>query len=135
MALYTPTVGDVIEFKHLSAAVKVLVTYTTENNLTLDSVTVSSASYKLSGTAIVTLNPASNPYPAIGTEDAAISNSVTVTFREPVVLSANHGDTIEVQVPIRPIGADDLQIEVFAHSVKPRFLGVRGFLTFDCEAG
>jgi hypothetical protein len=113
MAAYSPSAADGIEFRHLSAAVKVLVKNTTTSDLTLDSVVVSSSAYRLSGSTTVTLSAGNAP--SVGTEETAVSNSVTVSFSTPVTLRANEGNVVEVQVPVRPVGAGDLTIEVYAH--------------------
>lgn len=113
MAAYASNAVDGIEFKHLSAAVKVLVKNTTTNALILDKVVVSSSAYKLSGSTIVTLDPEN--VPVVPTESTSSSNSVTVSFSSPVTLSANEGNTVEVQVPVRPIGTSNLTIEIYAH--------------------
>ena len=111
MAAYASSASDGVCFRHLSAGIRVLTTNLTEQALVLDSVVVSSALYKLSGYVTATL--ADDAAPAIEAENG--SGRVVVRMGEDVSLAASHADTVEVQVPIRPIGEGDLTIEVYAH--------------------
>jgi len=111
MAAYASSASDGVCFRHLSAGIRVLTTNLTEQALVLDSVVVSSALYKLSGYVTATL--ADDAAPAIEAESG--SGRVVVRMGEDVSLAASHADTVEVQVPIRPIGEGDLTIEVYAH--------------------
>lgn len=96
-----------IEFKHLTAAVKVMVRNEINSNLTLrlDKVVVSSSDYLLSGRTAVTLGENSDPIvPAV---EATNKNSVTAYFSDHPIIPYSTGsddNRIEVQVPIRPIG-------------------------------
>lgn len=110
-----------IEFKHLTAAVKVMVRNEISSSLTLklDKVVVSSSSYLLSGRTPVTLN--NNDNPTVNAVTTSSKNSVTVNFTDHPTIPYSTGsddNRIEVQVPIRPIGngsTTPITVEVFAY--------------------
>lgn len=110
-----------IEFKHLTAAVKVMVRNEISSSLTLklDKVVVSSSSYLLSGRTLVTLN--NNDNPTVNAVTTSSKNSVTVNFTDHPTIPYSTGsddNRIEVQVPIRPIGngsTTPITVEVFAY--------------------
>lgn len=110
-----------IEFKHLTAAVKVMVRNEISSSLTLklDKVVVSSSSYLLSGRTPVTLN--NNDNPTVNAVTTSSKNSVTVNFSDNPTIPYSTGsdeNRIEVQVPIRPIGngsTTPITVEVFAY--------------------
>ncbi|MBP5547137.1 MAG: hypothetical protein J6X59_07690 [Bacteroidales bacterium] len=110
-----------IEFKHVTAAVKVLVKNETGFDLTLDKVVVSSSAYKLSGTVNTTL--ADNDLSLI---PQAGSGSVTVRFTDAPTIAAGGDDIKEIQVPILPIGESQLTIEVYTHIKVGTVLGIEG---------
>ena len=110
-----------IEFKHVTAAVKVLVKNETGFDLTLDKVVVSSSAYKLSGTVDATL--ADNN---LGLIPQAGSGSVTVRFTDAPTIAAGGDDLKDIQVPILPIGESQLTIEVYTHSKVGTVLGIEG---------
>ena len=110
-----------IEFKHVTAAVKVLVKNETGFDLTLDKVVVSSSAYKLSGTVNTAL--ADNNLSLI---PQAGSGSVTVRFTDAPTIAAGGEDIKEIQVPILPIGESQLTIEVYTHSKVGTVLGIEG---------
>ncbi len=97
-----------LEFRHVTAAVKVRVKNTTGSTIKVERVTVSSSSYALSGSTPVTL--ADGAAPSVG--DAAGSGSVSVVISSGLSIS---NDSIgEVQVPIRPVGAGNLTVVISA---------------------
>lgn len=105
-----------IEFKHLTAAVKVTVRNLSGVSLTLDSVVVSSNSLQLCGTRNVTIGVGSV---SVGAQKSSSPNDrrVKVTFSgSPAIAST---DTREVQVPFWPVaattGEGDFTINVYAH--------------------
>ena len=99
-----------IVFKHLSAAINVVVNNGTDLVLTFDSVVVSSKNYLLSGTMNLYLGEDDYGITAITPSD---SNAVTVHLTDAPTIAPD--GTLTVQVPIRPIGEAVLRIEVFAH--------------------
>lgn len=113
--------AEEIEFKHVTAAVKVLVKNETGFDLTLDKVVVSSSAYKLCGTVVTTL--ADNN---LGITPQAGSGSVTVRFTDAPTITTGGEDIKEIQVPILPIGESQLTIEVYAHSKVGTVLGIEG---------
>lgn len=110
-----------IKFKHLTAAIKVMVRNEISSSLTLklDKVVVSSSSYLLSGRTPVTLN--NNDNPTVNAVTTSSKNSVTVNFTDHPTIPYSTGsddNRIEVQVPIRPIGngsTTPITVEVFAY--------------------
>ncbi len=98
-----------VEFKHLTAALMVKLKNDTLSPLTLDSIVVSSRQYLLSGTMGLNFNEEN--YGAV-VQETSDSNAVTVRFSG---FTIGTGSIETVQIPIRPIGASDLQIEVYAH--------------------
>lgn len=101
--------ATVVEFKHLTAALMVRLKNTTGHELTLDSVVASSSDYKLSGEMSLDLEAAE-----FGVSKEVGSGSVTVCFSG-ITLGTSESDIETVQIPIRPIGTGNLQIEVYAH--------------------
>lgn len=100
--------AQTIEFKNLTAAVMVVIDNLTGSPLLLDSVKVTSGTYKLSGTLPLDLTAA-----GFGVAAQSGSGSVTVCFTDQPTLATSGYDTL--QVPICPIGSGALQIQVYAH--------------------
>ena len=105
-----------LEFKHVTAAVKVRIKNTTDYVLELDKVVISSESLQLSGSRTVTLSSIdiSNQTGELLTDD----KSVTVNLAANTFINkyTTDDDIIEVQVPILPVaGSDNLTIKVYAH--------------------
>lgn len=115
MAAYTASVGSVIPFKHLTAAVKVRVWNDIESTtLVLDRVVVKSSTYLLSkeGKAITF----AGGVPTVTPEATNTENAVTVTIEGNATIAS--GSILDVQVPILPIGSgndEELTIEVYTH--------------------
>ncbi len=103
------TATNSLTFKHVTAAVKVTVKNKVGSDIVLDNVSVSSPSYKLSGTTPLTLSDAGEP--TVATAEG--SGMVIVNFTDSPEIEAD--DTLAVQVPIRPIGSSDLTINIAAH--------------------
>jgi hypothetical protein len=99
---------NLVEFKNLTAALMVVIDNLTGSPLMLDSVKVTSGTYKLSGT--LPLNLAADGF---GVAAQSGSGSVTVRFTDHPTLATSGYDTL--QVPICPIGSGALQIQVYAH--------------------
>lgn len=98
-----------VEFKHLTAALMVKLRNDTLSPLTLDSIVVSSRQYLLSGTMGLNFNEEN--YGAVA-QETSDSNAVTVRFSG---FTIGTGSIETVQIPIRPIGASNLRIQVYAH--------------------
>ena len=107
----TKSDDDVIRFRHVSAAVRVRVKNSTGVDVVLDSVVVSSATNKLSGSVTISnwdgYNPSLSPQPGSG--------KVKVVFSDTSFISAGGNDIKEVQVPILPTSQGDLTISVHSH--------------------
>lgn len=101
-----------IQFKHVTAAVKVMVKNETGVSIVLDKVVVSSDHYKLSGT----VTPNLTVLPDLNlTAQTSGTNDVSVSFADGPVIANNAINT--VQVPILPINNDqEITIRVFAHA-------------------
>ncbi len=105
-----------IRFRHITAAVKVVVKNTTGVDVVLDSVVVSSRGVQLSGTRSVTIGVGSASVAAQASGDvAAADTSVRVVFTDSPVIQMGGSDIKEVQVPILPIAAGNLTIKVYTH--------------------
>lgn len=118
MVAYKSGAADNIEFKHVSAAVKVRVKNSTANVLFLDSVIVSSDENNLSGGVELTLTEGD-----LGLTAASGDGSVKVTFSS---ASIAVGEICEVQVPILPISEDNLSISVYTHNADITGLPITG---------
>lgn len=116
MVAYKSGAANKIEFKHVTAAVKVRVKNTTNYVLELDKVVVSSSTLQLSGTRDVTLNTCvvSDQSGEISTDDKSVTvNFETNTFVNPY--GDDDNNIKEVQVPILPVGSGSLTIQIYAH--------------------
>ena len=116
MAAYRNATGNAIEFKHLTAAVHVTVWNATANTLYIDSVVITTAKYRINGSLELTLT--STNY-GIGTDNTSVpadERKVKITFATPLEISTGEANAKSVQVPIMPIGADDMTIKVYSHN-------------------
>lgn len=119
--LHLPMVGkvtganpSVIEFKHLTAAVKVMIWNNLASLLTLDSVIVSSSSLQLSGQRTVTIGVGSVTVGDQSGTIAAADKRVKISFAANTCFKKN--DTIEVQVPFWPVAqTGDFTIKIYTH--------------------
>ena len=93
--------GDDVVFRHLTGALYVTLTNTSGNTLTLQSLTVSSSKYQLSGTRNVDLSSIAS-FGAVQGEGA--DRSVAMLFDTGYVLAA--GQSLKVMVPIMPVASD-----------------------------
>lgn len=115
MVAYKSGAANKIEFKHVTAAVKVRVKNTTNYILELDKVVVSSKTLQLCGTRDVTLNPC-----AVSDQSGDLSADdtiVTVNFEANTFVNpySTDDDIKDVQVPILPVGSGSLTIQIYAH--------------------
>ena len=118
-----------LEFKHQTAAVKVMLWNATATPLTVTRVVVKSDQYKLNGYLDLLLyhyntDPTHEYAPAATTSDS--EKQVEVTFPgygESGALVIPAGDqTKSVQVPFRPIGAGDMTIEIYLTDGTKRYV-------------
>lgn len=103
MAAYSNSSTSPLQFKHLTGALYVTVKNTGTTARTLQSVTVRSNTYALSGTLRVALNTAG--LVAASTTGTADDRAVTLVFDEEVTLA--NGESVRVMIPVRPVESDN----------------------------
>lgn len=105
MVAYLATAGDnpVLEFKHVTGALNVMVINHYGFTIQVDSIVVSSNKYQLCGSKTVTLGN-TLAVNAVDTNDAALRRVKLVGGTALRVLA---GDTAIIQVPVLPVGADN----------------------------
>lgn len=103
MAAYSSGSSNPLRFKHLTGALYVTVKNTGDNPRTLQSVTVRSNTYALSGTLRVALN--TDGLVAASTTGTADDRAVTLVFDKVVTLA--NGESVRVMIPVRPVGSDN----------------------------
>lgn len=100
MAAYSNSRTSPLQFKHLTGALYITITNTATVPLTLQSVTVTSSSYQLSGTRNIDIS-------TMSVEGATTVNdadkSVSLVFDKNLTLSA--GSNVRVMVPVLPVGS------------------------------
>lgn len=116
MVAYSPTTDYVVKFHHLSAAVKVRVwnDLGEGNALVVDRVVVSCSEYKPCGTVTADFSGGDAPIVTAQSGDSSVAVILTGNNRTVAV-----GDTLDVQVPILPIGngsTTTITVKVFAHT-------------------
>lgn len=110
-SLQTPMVGYTessnMQFKHVTAALNVKVTnYHYDYAIVVDTIVVSSTSYRLCGPTSITIGEEINVDAAALTEtDADSTQSVTMFFDGGASLQVAAGSSSVVQIPILPVGA------------------------------
>lgn len=126
MVAYKDGAADVIEFKHVTAAVLVRVKNTTGSNLTLDSVIVASDYYKLCGSSTFTLT--SEDFAISPTSGTSTTKRVKVSFLGQPTIETGGLDIKEIQVPILPTASrsNDLTIKVYAHKPSGESVSIEG---------
>ena len=107
--------ADAIRFRHVTAAVRVLVKNSLNVDVVVTGVRVSSAGGQLCGTRGVTLGVGTLAVAAQSGTIADEDKQVSVRLTDCPVLAHGGSDIIEVQVPILPVVAGDMTITVYAH--------------------
>jgi len=101
MAAYSNSSTSPLQFKHLTGALYITITNTASVPLTLQSVTVTSSNYQLSGTRNIDIS-------TMSVEGATTVNdadkSVSLVFDENLTLGA--GSNVRVMVPVLPVGSN-----------------------------
>jgi len=108
---------DVIRFRHVTAAVKLDIKNATGVPVVLDSVVVSSATQKLSGSCGVTISVGGLTVDAPLTTSSVAEKRVKVTFTDSPEIATNA--IKEVQIPILPIAKrsdNDFTISIYTHA-------------------
>lgn len=100
MAAYS-TGNNPLQFKHLTGALYITITNTASVPLTLQSVTVTSSNYQLSGTRNIDISTMSIEGSVYNSVD---DKSVSLVFDENLTLSA--GSNVRVMVPVLPVGSN-----------------------------
>lgn len=101
MAAYSNSRTSPLQFKHLTGALYITITNTATVPLTLQSVTVTSSSYQLSGTRNIDISTMSIE----GSGNSSVDDkSVSLVFDENLTLSA--GSNVKVMVPVLPVGSN-----------------------------
>ncbi len=101
MAAYSNSRTSPLQFKHLTGALYITITNTASVPLTLQSVTVTSSSYQLSGTRNIDISTMSIE----GSGNSSVDDkSVSLVFDENLTLSA--GSNVRVMVPVLPVGSN-----------------------------
>lgn len=116
MVAYLATAGDnpVLEFKHVTGALNVMVINHYGFTIQVDSIVVSSNKYQLCGNKTVTLGNTLTVN-AVDTNDAALRR---VKLAGGTALRVLAGDTAIIQVPVLPVGSDNrFTVEVGVHKV------------------
>lgn len=116
MVAYRTTKDNAIQFKHVTAAVKVLVWNATASTLFVDRVVIKTDTYRINGS--LTLNLTAENYGII-TDNSSVptaNREVVVTFATPMEIESGESNAKSIQVPIMPIGADNITIEVYGHN-------------------
>ena len=107
--------ADAIRFRHVTAAVRVLVKNSLNVDVVVTGVKVSSAGGQLCGTRGVTLGVGTLAVAAQSGTIADKDKQVSVALTDCPVLAHGGSDIIEVQVPILPVAAGNMTITVYAH--------------------
>ena len=101
MAAYSNSRTSPLQFKHLTGALYITITNTATVPLTLQSVTVTSSNYQLSGTRNIDIS-------TMSVEGATTVNdadkSVSLVFDKNLTLSAD--SNVRVMVPVLPVGSN-----------------------------
>ena len=108
--------GSTLTFKHLTAAIGVQVVNYYGFTIAVDSIVVSSDSYRLNGSVSLTLN-GSDPVVEPATSSDAAERLVKMTFGS-TPLQVFAGDSTVVQVPVLPVGAGNkFSVKICVHKV------------------
>ena len=112
-------VPESLTFRHVSAAVKVMLWNACSQDIIVDKVVVKTDTYRINGSVQLDLTDSNLGMAASYASSSANDRSVTVQFPssgEGALTIAAGDNTKSVQVPILPIGADNITIEVYAHT-------------------
>jgi len=101
MAAYSNSSTSPLQFKHLTGALYITITNTASVPLTLQSVTVTSSNYQLSGTRNIDISTMSIEGSVYNSVD---DKSVSLVFDKNLTLSA--GSNVRVMVPVLPVGSN-----------------------------
>jgi hypothetical protein len=109
--------GSTLTFKHLTAAIGVQVVNYYGFTVAVDSIVVTSDSYRLAGAVSLTLNGSDPEVSPVASSDAA-ERRVKMTFDGGAALQVFAGDSTVVQVPVLPVGAGNkFSVKICVHKV------------------
>ena len=126
MAAYSASASSTIVFKHLSAAVNITIWNATGSTLYIDAVTVTADEYRLNGDCTLNLTAANFGVTPDNASVPEANRSVTITFATPLEIAKGQENAKSIQVPIMPIGADNLTIHVDSHNADIAGVPVNG---------
>lgn len=116
MAVYSADNDGYLHFKHLTAAVNVLVWNATSTTLYIDKVKLTAQTYAISGESELNFKAEDygmKPCPYLSTPDQPLDS---VMFDPPMAIEPGEANARSIQVPIRPIGEDNLTIHIASHN-------------------
>ena len=115
MAAYSNKPSNTITFKHLTAAVEITIKNSTSSTLYIDEVTLISDTYRLNGECQLNLTAANFGITAnVSEQEANRTEKITFSVSDPLGIAP--GATHAIQVPILPIGEDNLTIHISSHN-------------------
>ena len=112
-------IPESLTFRHVSAAVKVMLWNACSQDIIVDRVVVKTDTYRINGSVTLDLTDGNLGMDASYVSSSVDDRSVAVQFPssgEGALVIAAGDNTKSVQVPILPIGADNITIEVYAHT-------------------
>lgn len=116
MAAYTAAANNNITFKHLTAAVEVKIWNATASTLYVDAVTVTAETSRLNGNLTLDFTAADFGITSDNTSVPEANRIVTVTFPTPLEIATGETAAKSIQIPILPIAADNLTINVSSYN-------------------
>ena len=135
MAAYSATAGNTVTFKHLTAAVEITIWNATSSKLFVDEVTLTSDSYRLNGSCQLDLTAANFGITTDNDNVPEANRTVSIVISPTKPLTIEAGETHAIQVPILPIGDDDLTIHIGSHNKDINGVPVSGLThTFNYKA-
>ena len=132
MVAYNPSAGNYLEFRHITAALKVRIKNNTGQSVYLDKVVVRSSNMKLCYSVAVPLNKIDDfSVPSVNTSEGERQVSVLFPFNTVVINQySSDADIKEVQVPILPTSStSSFTVEVYTHKMVDHSLDNSGLLS------
>ena len=121
MAAYSETLEESIAFKHLTAAVKVMLRNSTGSTVYVDEVVVKTNTHRINGNITLNLTDSNLGVAASYSSSSEADRKVKVCLAEPLAIPDGNS-SYSVQVPILPISGDALTIEVKCHTATNDYL-------------
>lgn len=111
MAAYSETLEQSLTFKHLTAAIKVMLRNSTGSTLYVDEVVVKTNTHRINGNVTLDLTDANLGMAAYYSSSSEADRKVKVCLAKPLEIPDGNS-SYSIQVPILPISGDALTIEV-----------------------